>query len=344
MKTRFNIFSGIALFLVTSGTYAQSLPDISYQDYGYNKPVKKVTKVYYSIDYHTDKRNVNNVETVEQITQIFNADGNIESYENQSFLDSSWAKSQSTYKKGHLRQAVWTHSNPYLNRTYSYIYDKQHRITEEKIRFKDRSKSYIQFGYKANKLSRIDADIDGTQSVTERYYTTEGNLYKETHRQKVPNQADIVTNYFYLEDKEIMSYVEPHNYCYITAYPSNGEIKFKLAEDSTIPNTLLKGTLRFNQEAPKGNLPFGLQEYAEQALQFYRQHRDKLMPYQILLYLRDENQNIIAEAEVDLKTHNIASIGFFKIEYADGTTTGTNEFRHKKMQVFEAMLELLKLP
>ena len=344
-KTAFTIL----VLLIISGAYAQSLPDITYQDYGYTKQVKKVTQMYYSIEYAKDG-SVKNIEEVEKVTRNFNADGNIESYENQSLLDESWAKSQSSYKNGRLHREVWTHSNRYLNRTYTYIYDKQGKITEEKIRFKDGSKSRIQFRYKDSLLTEIEADIDGTQSVTERYYSAKGKLYKEIHRQKVPDQADIVTHYHYLEDKEITSYVAPKSYFYATAYLKDkmgfdaGEIKFKLIEDSTAQDKLMKGILRFEQEAPQDNLPFDLQAYSDQTLQAYEKNKDKLVPYRMVLFLRDENNNIYAEAEVDLKAKNIAGIGFFKTEFADGTTTGTTEFRHKKLHIFQAMLEQTDLP
>lgn len=349
MKAIYKISFTILSLLIASGAYAQSLPDISYRDYGYSKPLKKVMQMYYSIDYGNDG-SVKNVEEVEKVTQTFNADGNIESYENQSFLDDSWAKSQSTYQQGRLHKQVWTHSNPYLNRTYTYVYDKQGKITEEKIRFKDGSKSHIKFRYKDSLLTEIEADIDGTQSVTERYYSAKGKLYKEIHRQKVPNEADIVTNYFYLEDKEILSFVAPQSYFYATAYLKDamghhsGEIKFKLIEDSTAQNKLLKGILRFDKEAPNDNLPFDLQAYSDQTLQAYEKNKQELKPYRMVLYLRDENNNITAEAEVDLKARKIAGIGFFKTEFADGTTIGTTDFRHKRLHIFEAMLEQTKLP
>jgi YD repeat-containing protein len=337
-----NLIFVCLLFFLTNA-FAQSLPDISYREYGYKKQVKKVEQIYYSFDGE-------NVEKVEQLIRIFNTDGNVESYENKSFLDESWAKSQSTYKQRFLHKQVWTHSNPYLNRTYTYVYDKQGRITEEKIRFKDGSKSHIKFRYKDNLLTEIEADIDGTQSVTERYYSAKGKLYKEIHRQKVPNEADIVTNYFYLENKEILSYVEPKSYFYATAYLKDamghhsGEIKFKLIEDSTAQDKLLKGIQRFDKEAPNDNLPFDLQAYSEQTLQAYEKNKKELKPYRMVLYLRDENNNIYAEAEVDLQARKIAGIGFFKTEFADGTTIGTTEFSHKKLHLFEAMLEQTKLP
>ena len=106
----------------------------------------------------------------------------------------------------------------------------------------------------------------------------------------------------------------------------------------------MKGILRFEQEASQDNLPFDLQAYSEQTLQAYEKNKDELKLYRMVLYLRDEYNNITAEAEVDLKAKTISGIGFFKTEFADGTTTGTIEFSHKKLHLFEAMLEQTKLP
>lgn len=337
-----NLIFVCLLFFLTNA-FAQSLPDISYQDYGYKKQVKKVERIYYSFDGE-------NVEKVEKLIRVFNADGNLESYENQSFLDDSWAKSKTVYKKGRLHQEIWEHSNPYLNRTYTYEYDKENRITKEKIRFKDGAKSYIDFQYQNKQLHLIEAEIDGVKSSTERHYSQNGNLYKEIHRQKVPGENDIITNYFYLEDREILSFVAPQSYFYATAYLKDAmdeigiEIKFKLIEDSIAQSKLLKGIQRFDAEAPKDNLPFNLQEYSEQTIQAYAKNPKELKPYRILVFLHDEHKNIIAEAEVDVKTKKIAGIGFFQITYADGTVTGNTDFQHKKRHIFEAMLEKSQLP
>ena len=328
----------ILIFFAFVGSKGQSLPNITYQDYGFNKQVSQVEQIFYSIDGDS-------IEKVEKVIHRFNPEGNISSYENQSFLDESWAKSKAVYKNNRLHQEIWEHSNPYLNRKYTYRYDKQGKITEEKIRFKDGSKSYIKFHYKNNLLNEIEADIDGTKSITERHYSQKENLYKEIHRQKVPGEADIITNYFYLEDREIISYVEPQSYFYATVYLKDAmgnefsEIKFRLIEDSTVQSKLIKGIQRFEEEAPTDNLPFGLKQYAEQTLQAYNKNKDELIPFNMKLFLRDKYNNIITEAEVDVKTKTIVGIGFFKIEYADGSTTGTTNFLHKKLHIFEALLQ-----
>ena len=331
------VFS-IIIFFAFVGSKGQSLPNITYQDYGFNKLVSQVEQIFYS--FHGDS-----IEKVAKVMYRFNSHGNISSFENQSFLDDSWAKSKVVYKNNRLHQEIWEHSNPYLNRKYSYRYDKQGKITEEKIRFKDGSKSHIKFHYKNNLLNEIEADIDGTQSITERHYSQKGNLYKEMHRQKVPGEADIITNYFYLEDREIISYVEPQSYFYATVYLKDAlgnefsEIKFKLIENSTAQSKLMKGIQRFEKEAPTDSLPFGMKQYTEQTFQAYDKNKDELIPFNMKLFLRDEHNNIITEAEVDVKTKTIVGIGFFKIEYADGSTTGTTNFLHKKLHIFEALLQ-----
>lgn len=317
---------------------AQTLPQISYKDYGFKKPVKQVEQIYYSFDGDS-------LEKVEKVVRQFNADGNIESYHNQSFLDESWSKSKASYKNGRLQQEVWQHNNPTLNRTYTYEYDKANRIKAEKIRFKDGAKSHINFQYQANQLHLIDAEIDGVKSSTERFYTQRGNLYKEIHRQKVPGENDIVTQYFYIEDQEIMSFVAPKNYFYAAAYLGNQvEIKFKLIEDTVAQNKLYKDIMHFDQEAPKDKLPFDLQGYSAQTLQAYIKNQKELKPYRIILFYRNNVGDILGETEVDVKTKTLSGIGFFKINYADGNTSGTTEFVEKIRQHFNKMLVELDLP
>ncbi|PHK03736.1 hypothetical protein VF10_38290 [Nostoc linckia z13] len=324
--------------VVATKVTAQSLPQISYKVYGFKKQVKQAEQFYYGFDGDS-------VEKVEKVTRRFNPDGNLESYENQSFLDDSWAKSKSAYKNGRLHQEVWQHSNPYLNRTYTYQYDKENRIKTEKIRFKDGAKSYINFQYQNNQLHFIEAEIDGIKSTTAKYYSQKGNLYKEIHRQKVEGEDDIITNYFYLEDKEILSFVAPKSYFYSTAYLSDQvEIKFKLVEDTVAQNKLYKGILYFDQEAPKDQLPFDLQAYSGQTLQAYLKNQKELKPYRILLFYRNELGDILAEAEVDVKTKTVSGIGFSKITYSDGRIAGTTDFDEKINQHFVEMLKELDLP
>lgn len=332
MKRFFRILLTSFTCLIASETIAQSLPDITYEDYGFNKPVKQVEEMYYSLDGDS-------IERVEKVIRRFTAQGNIESYENKSFLDDSWSKSKMSYKKTGIHKESWQTSNPYLNRTYTYQYDKQGKIVEEKIRFKGGSKSHIQFTYEDDLLKEIEADIEGVQSATTRYYSGQGKLYKEIHRQKTPGEEDIITNYFYLEGKEILSYIEPGNYFYANAYLYGiAEFKFRLVEDSAFQNKLLQGILQYDQEAPLDNLPFRLKEYSEQTIQAYDKNKEILVPYQVTLFIRNNDNQIIAEAEVDIKNKTIAGIGFFRVEYADGTITGNTEYDPKVQTSFENLL------
>lgn len=326
-------YIGLSAFLITSIGYSQSLPKINYRDYGYTKPIKQSAAIYYSIEGDS-------IEKVEHVLQKFNAQGNIESYHNQSYLDDSWASAKSTYKKERLHKEVWTHSNAYLNRTYAYSYNAQNQLVRQKIRFKDGVNSALQFKYLNNRLQQIDADIDGVKSVTEKVYSTNGTLYKEIYRQQVPNQAALVTQYFYLDDKEIMSYQTPQNNCYVTVYINNTvQIHFKVVDSSDTHTKLLKGIQRFEKEAPNDNLPFNLKSFTNQTLQAYDKYPSQLIPYHMVMFLHDANNSIIAEAEVAVKTKEIVGIGFFEIQYSDGTTTGTTAFNQKTVAIFKTMLQ-----
>ena len=325
------ILSGI-LFFAFMVSKAQSLPNISYQDYGFKKQVSQVEQIFYSFEGDS-------IEKVEKVAHRFNPDGNISSYENQSFLDGSWAKSKTTYRKGRMILEAWKHSNSYLDRKCTFYYDKENRIIKEKIRFKDAAKSTIKFQYKNEQLQRIDANMDGVTSTTKKLYSQNGNLYKEIHYQKVTNEKDIVTNYYFLEDKEILSFVEPNSSFYANAYLNNQiEIKFKLAEDSIAQNKLLKGIMRFDTEAPKDNLPFNLQKYSEQTIQAFQKNKYQLTPIRMLLFYHNEFGDTIAEAEVDIKNNTIAGIGFSKLNYSNGSTSGSCQYHTKIRQYFEQML------
>ena len=66
--------------------------------------------------------------------------------------------------------------------------------------------------------------------------------------------------------------------------------------------------------------------------------------YRIILFYRNNVGDILGETEVDVKTKTLSGIGFFKINYADGSTSGTTEFVEKTRQHFNKMLVELDLP
>lgn len=335
------LITGIMLCYIIQLAEAQSLPDISYKDHGYNKPVKQVEQVYYSFESDS-------IEKVEKTIRKFNADGNMGSFENQSFLDDSWTKSKTTYIKGQILKEVWEHSNPYLNRTSTFEYDVKGRMIKENIKFQDGALSFIKYAYKDDRLYQIASTIDGVRSVTERYYSKKGVLYKEIHRQKVPNDSDIITNYYYLNEKEIGSYVLPRNYFYKSIYLNDQvEIKFKLVENTATLDAFYESLSQFEREARNDQQSLSLQTYAEQTLLKFKENNLHIKPYSILLYYRGEKNSagdILAEAEVDPLTNTLFGIGFFKITYTDKTVVGSTDYNMNMRRYFEKVLNELQLP
>ncbi len=316
---------------------AQSLPEISYRDYDFNKQVKQVATMYYSLDEGA-------IDKVELVTRSFNTTGNLVSFENKSYLDDSWSKSTTSYKNGKAFQQFWKSSNPYLNRTYTFSYDKMGRVIQQDIKFKDLKKSYIKYMYKNGLLDQITAEIEGIKSVSTHYYTSEKELYKKIHRQLETGKKDIITNYFYLEGREILSYVEPKKYLNASTYTSNNvEMKFNLIENSDSQDQLLKGILRFDKEAPMGALPFGLKEYSEQTIEFYNKNKDKLIHDQILIHIKNEHKDIIAQGEVGLQNKDLAGVNFSRIIYADGKISGSIMFDNDLEAKLKKTLDSLAL-
>lgn len=77
MKLISNILINSIIILIAFNNSAQSLPKITYQDYGFTKPVKQLEELYYSFDSDS-------IERVEKVTYRFNESGKIESVENKS--------------------------------------------------------------------------------------------------------------------------------------------------------------------------------------------------------------------------------------------------------------------
>ena len=98
---RYKIVLSAIIFFAFMVSKGQSLPNITYQDYGFKKQVSQVEQVFYSFEGDS-------IEKVEKVIRTFNADGNIESYENQSFLDDSWSKSKASYKNGQPQSDLYT--------------------------------------------------------------------------------------------------------------------------------------------------------------------------------------------------------------------------------------------
>ena len=330
----------VLTIVVNRHSFAQSLPQITYWDYGYSQPVKQVETMYYSLD-------ADSVEKVEFVKRSFNLSGNLESYQNKSFLDSTWSKSNLNYKKGKAHREKWANSNTYLDRVYAYQYNENGKIIRKDVRFKGKSsRSYVDYTYKNGLLHQVHANIDGEESVSTSFYDRNHQLYKKTHQQLLNNKNDIITHYFYLEGKELMSYVAPRSHFHAAAYlkkEADVEIRFKLSSDSTVQSKLLKGIMRFDREAPDAKLPFNLEAYSQQTLDFYKRNKDKLTPLQALIYLRNENGDIVAESEVNLETKKISGIAYSKIEYADGSISGNINFDSALRMQLEAMLSKLQL-
>ena len=329
-------FFTIAMIIGLS-SYAQGLPEINYRDYNFNKRVKQVATMYYSLDEGASEK-------VELVTRNFNTAGNLLNTENKRHLDNSWSKSTVTYRDGKPFQQIFERSNPYLDKIYSYKTDKTGKIIQHDIQFKDLERSTISYSYKDGLLYQITADVEGTKSVSTHFYSIKKELYKKTHRELGVGYSDIVTQHFYLGGKEIMSYDEPkNNFKVYTYFYGSVEMSFKLVEDSVSQEKLLKGITRFDNEAPMAKLPYGLAEYSEQTLQFYDKNKDKLIRKKILIFVKNENNDIIAEAEVDLKLKKLAGINFSKITYADGKISGGTVFNNETKAKLEATLAKLEL-
>ncbi|MGG5487658.1 hypothetical protein [Gaetbulibacter sp. PBL-D1] len=328
-----HILLTFSFFLISlNHLQAQSLPKVTTQDYGFLQPVNIVETVSYNLDK----------EPIEKSTYRFSKDGFIDNYHIQNLKDNTWSTSKCIYKKGKLHKRIFEFSNSKENRKHTYKYNGEGQLVEETIKLKNGS-SHNTFSYQNGLLYQTTSIENNT--VTTYYYSNKGKLYKAIRTQKNENQREITTNYYYLEGKEITSYVSPEQRFEVTSYLENFILKFDLSDNENATERLMKGMQRFDKEAPLDNLPFNLEQYSNQTTQFYGKHKDKLTLTQVLLfdYKTDAQGNKIAyaEADIDLNTNTIAGIRFYKTTLSNGEVIGNTKYDDEVQAKFEDMLSAI---
>ncbi len=328
-----------ALFLNITPILAQSLPKINTKDYGFTTNTKKVEITTYSV--------VNNSIILRETNSYkFNDLGNIQTYKKREKHNSSWIKSKNIYVKGLLRKKSWKHSNSSFNKKHLYTYDNKTRLINEHIRSKNGNTNHIKFKYQNNLLHKITTN-DNDLEITY-YYTQKRQLFKKVYSEKKNGKPNIITNHFYLENKEIFSYEEPKNHYKAHIYNENVYIGFELINEKQVKSKIDKGIQRFNEEAPKDNLPFNLEQHCNQTWQFYNKNLDKVIPFEIKFYryTKDVSGNKIkyAEAVVNIKTKTISSISFYKTTLKNNNVIGSTEFDKKVFSEFKEDINFINIP
>ncbi|WP_147427010.1 hypothetical protein [Lacinutrix venerupis] len=299
----------------------QSLPQINVKDYGFELNTNQVEITTYNVENDS-------VVALEISSYSFNNEGAMESYEYRNKQNKSWKKEKNTYKKGRLHKKTGKFSNSTLNKKHYYTYDNNGHLSNEQIRLNNGNTNTVKYEYKDNMLRKISSTIDET--VITHHYTQKGHLFKKVYSKKEADKTNVISNHFYLEDKEIFSYTAPKSHYKAHIYNENVYIGFELIDDERIKSKLDRGIQRFNKEAPKDNLPFNLQKHCNQTWQFYDKNLDKVIPFEIKIYKykKDASGNKIkyAEAIVDIKTKTISNLSFYKTTFKNNTIVGSTAF------------------
>ncbi|MFY0713531.1 hypothetical protein J1D01_07640 [Seonamhaeicola sp. NFXS20] len=336
MKQLIISFTTSIFLLNISIGFAQSLTDIRNTDYGFTKKVTKVEAIFYNL-------NKNPIKTV---AYQFNEDGFIKDYHVKNLKDNSWQKTKSYYKNNRLYKRVFKHSNSNFNKKHRYTYNENGNLINEQIRLNNGNTNTVKYEYKDNLLHKISSNVDET--VITHHYTQKGHLFKKVVSKKQADKPEVISNHFYLENKEIFSYTAPKNHYKAHIYNENVYIGFELINDERVKSKLDRGIQRFNKEAPKDNLPFNLQKHCNQTWQFYDKNLDKVIPFEIKIYKykKDASGNKIkyAEAIVDIKTKTISSVSFYKTTFKNNTVVGNTAFDENLFSEFKEDITYVNIP
>ncbi|TXE13089.1 hypothetical protein FUA26_04655 [Seonamhaeicola algicola] len=328
-----------SLLLLSLNTIAQSVTNINAKDYGFEPNTKQVEITTYNIDNDS-------AVALEISSYSFNNEGNIESYEHRNKQNKSWEKEKNIYKKGKLHKRTCKHTNSTLNKKHYYTYDDNGNLINEQIRLNNGNTNTVKFEYKNNLLHKVSSSTN--ESITTYHYSQKGHLFKKVYSKKGTDKTNVISNHFYLEDKEIFSYTAPKNHYKAHIYNENVYIGFELMDDERIKSRLDRGIQRFNKEAPKDNLPFNLQKHCNQTWQFYNKNLDKAVPFEIKIhkYKKDASGNNIkyAEALVNIKTKTITSISFYKTTFKNNNVVGSTAFDSKAFSEFNEDIKFINIP
>lgn len=332
MKKFTPIWITILWLTCTCDGFAQILPQVTYQDYGFHKQPLKVESIFYDTS-------LDQPEAVSHTLREFNADGNLITYEHKSLIDHTWSKAKSVYQNKQLVQEKWTSSNRYFNRSYTFHYNKNGQLARKKLRYEDGGFHNTWYEYDGDKLIKTRGKSDDETTEEQFLYAkSNGALYKSIFTQKFPDGNDLKTNTYYLEGKEIANYMEPNAYYNAHIYLNNLEVEFQLINQNNANEKLKKGLQRYEVEAEipgKVFPPFSLQQFSDQTLQFIHKNRKLVNLLSIKYQEKNQYGDLLISALGDDKSEELLGIELYQITYANGEVSGSVSF---DQELFKKML------
>ncbi|MFV0605719.1 MAG: hypothetical protein ACK5NK_07760 [Niabella sp.] len=292
---------------------------VSYQDFGFHKQPKTVTKVHYEF---LDK-------VVDQSKEVFEFDteGNITTYTKINFAnDNKTTKNIFIYENGLLveeRQVLPTPEKSKWNTT-TYEYNQQKQLVN-KVKIYDRGvlDRYYYYYKKGKIIKQEKVSLKGATTLTQDYlYNKEGKLYQVNLKETMHLKENKHWTASYLDGFKIFELDDDHKSSFLYTYDENIEIQYiitgkQLLQDlQDVQKTLSKSDYTGADE---------FQELLFDTNQLYANNQK--MINRMNYHKKNQYEDIITTVGIMYSAKNkTENIAFQEIIYADGSKSGTTDF------------------
>lgn len=303
-------YSTILLTCLNFIAFAQQ-PEVSYQDLGFTKKIRKVETFSYSME---DKM----VTDKSSDSYDFDEQGNILHHEYHVYGKYASSTSEnSMYENGLLvKREILVKNQPNFNATLTFQYDKKKNLIQKTYQ-SAQYKNVFHFSYdKQNQLSEIKGIYAKNHSV-EKFYYKNGRLVKSVEEYFSKDTVQSKTIKLYINKKPVIEYYS--NDAFLKAYLEDEKehIMLQMNYPEPIQNVNGIGTEIQYDELTVAQLKEGLMNERNQP---YR----KIEVKEILK--QNDSNDWIAKAGIDTRYNQYTYYVFRKITYADGSVSGSTDF------------------
>lgn len=306
------------LFLLLYGLFpAQEIKEqyISYKEFDFQKQPKKISKIHYQFK---DKVAIDQ----RKETFIFDELGNISSITDVNFMDgNNEMKTVYDYTDGVLVKDCSTFTDKTnIQHCITYEYNKEKQLAKKTLQGEENYYEKTIYSYDNNRLQNIKVDFAGDiQLLHEYFYNTKGELYLIKSTETLRNGKKNYATEAYSKGKLLFQRDHDGSNTFIYHKEPKMELQFLVKGKKTLAYLeLLEDRLTEKNNQVENDLGFVIFDNIKNEKEIKTQN--------IKVFKRNENQDIIATGSRDNVSKPLQLVDFQKIEYADGTTSGSEDF------------------
>lgn len=300
----------LLFFVVFQTAIFAQIPQITFQDFNYNKQVSQVDIVKYNME---DKVVVD--ERLE--TEKFNSDGNIVQLKTDYYSNNIILEKTHNYKNKLIDQTIETNSKRKDADTYSNFFFTDKDQLDVMVVKTNSYKTVYSFKYnKQKKIQEIFAKFGSDYQYETYYYNKKNQLYKKEVNLYVKDTLAMVSQDLFIDNKVVANISSNiNNIMFYTSSKNASEtVQLDLKPGRTANEFLNLSDLVRDKEMSQ-------EEFRDLILNI----KDIKIITQNY-YKLNENNDWIAKYSFNTKKPALKMFFFKKINYADGTVSGTEQF------------------